>query len=79
LDPNFLVSFFDKSSVYNVQLNVLTGIIRRLAAWIAEKFLHDPIFAKSLRESRVKSFGEIMEYTVQRNALVQEWYEKVRV
>ena len=30
-----------------------------------------------MRESRVKSFHEIMKYVVKRNELVEEWYKEV--
>jgi hypothetical protein len=52
-------------------------MLRSFATWIVETFIRDKIFAENMRESREKSFGEVMRVTTTRDEIVRSWYKEV--
>jgi len=55
----------------------LPAVLRKTAAWAAEKSFKDEIFAECLRHSRPRSTKQLMEVTVARDRYIQMWETEV--
>jgi hypothetical protein len=69
-------NFFFGKAVTSL-LTSLLGFFQGLAIWAVETFLKDPLFASTMRYSKVKPVEEYMAYTEQRDAYAKLWYEEV--
>ena len=52
--------------------------MRTFAAWIAETFWHDKLFAGTLRVAKSKPLTDYWKLIAERNAYTERFYETVR-
>jgi len=55
----------------------LGWIVQSIAVWALKTFFKDPIFAQTVRQSRVKPVDEYIALTQERNAYDDLWYQEV--